>query len=234
MIDLKLVSILQKLFAFGGNHNIDECIKIKNEFLDFIIEDNLFLKHQYEHNENYMMAINGIRFIDANNAYAVTSNRAEGYFHMKPFFEHLLKSDTWHYYELHLLINSIYLCETIEQALELAGRAVAPIAKFRDNIDTDILEGYLALNICAIIFNAKFHDNSLDCMEEFNAWFSKLEELAEINQQLEVPFLVTQIRHAFLNQDQEPEQFAKLFSELSVDDEEIEKAIKNEIDNIIQ
>jgi len=230
MIDLKLVTTLDRVFALGGNHNTDKAIEIRTQLLDYIREEELFLKHQHEYNKNFVTAINAICFIDANNAYATTSARMDGYFHMKPFFEYLMDVDTWNYYELKLLVGSMNFIIAAEEAIELASKAVQAINRFKADQNTDVMEGYLALNLCSRLLYAKYFDDDVkvDLTKQFNNWLSRLEKLAETNHQLDLPFLITQIREAIFNQNQE--RILELCEELKENyEEDIENTVKNGI-----
>jgi len=228
MLKLELTIILKELFALGGNHDPEKALGIRKELVGFINEGELYLEREY--NNNFETAKAAIYFIDANNIYAMTSDRVEGYLHMKPFFERLMKFEIWGYYDLHLFIGSINFIVKIEDAIELSSKALLAMENFKDAHNTAVMEGVLACNMCSRLLYAKYFDESsrIDLSEHFKSWFSRLEPLVELNYELNLPFLATEIRRALFNQDEEKLQ--ELCKELhEAYDEDIESAITTEI-----
>ena len=181
-------------------------------------------------NENVIIAKDAVRFIDAHNVYAATSDRIEASVHMKKCFDRLTQSENWNYYDLKFLVSSVHLIESIEQALELGSKSMLEMVHFRASSNTDIWEGYLALNMCARLLIAKYFDSDIkiNLPLRFEEWFSKLERLAEKNSDLSLPFTVTKIRKAIFHKDQD--QIFKLREELETNyDEDVVNIVRSEI-----
>jgi len=201
MLKLELTIILKQLFALGGNHDPEKAFRIRKKLVGFINAEELYLKGEYDN--DFETAKNAIHLIDAMNVYAVTSDRMEGYFHMRSFFEQLASFEIWGYYDLHLFIASINFIVKIEDAIELSSKALVSIENFKDAHNTAVMEGFLACNVCSRLLYAKYFDQNsfADLTEHFNRWFSRLEPLVELNYELNLPFLATEIRQALFNQD---------------------------------
>jgi len=228
MLKPELIEMLEVLFAIGGNHDRLKSIAIKNRLLDFLKREELLLDGQNDGNIN--LANDAIRFIDASNVYAITTSRIEAGVHMQPFFERLIHLDNWNYYVINFLVSSLVFTENVEQALELSAKATQNIIKFRNVNNTDILEGYLASNVCSRILYAEFFDSDvkIDLAQEFRNWFSKLKRLVEKNNMLELISLVTQIKRALFYQV--PEEIAKLCLEVDANyNEKIADMVKGEV-----
>ena len=228
MLKLELTIILKELFALGGNHDPEKALGVRKKLVGFINEEELYLKREYS--EDFETAKAAIYLIDAMNVYATTSDRVEGYLHMKPFFERLIQFEIWGYYDLHLFISSINFIVKIEDAIELSSKALKAMENFKDAHNTAVMEGVLACNMCSRLLYAKYFDESskVDLAEHFNRWFSRLEPLVEINYELSLPFLATEIRQALFNQDDK--QLQELCKDLHEGyDEDVESAITNEI-----
>jgi len=226
MVNIELTVALKELFALGGNHNPERLFEVRKKISNIISEKELYLKSEYS--EDFEIAKNALRLIDATNAYAIKSDRMEGYAHMKLFFEHLVQIDAWSFYDIQLLIISMNFIITVEEAVELASKAVQAINRFKADQNTDVMEGVLACNMCSRLLYAKYFDDDvkIDLAEQFNSWFSKLEQLTESNYQLDLPLLATQIRQAIFNQNQE--RILELCEELKENyEEDIENGIKN-------
>jgi len=200
MLKPELIEILEELFTIGGNYDRLKSIEVKNRLLDFIKAEELLLDCQ--NNVNTILANDAVSFIDANNVYAATTNRIEASIHIQPFFQRLIDLNDWNYYEIKFLVSSLIFTENVKQALDLGTLATLNLIKFRNINKTDILEGYLASNVCSRILYAKYFDNhvKVDLSEQFTDWFLKLKSLAEKNSVLELTFIATQIRQTLLYQ----------------------------------
>jgi len=228
MLKPELIEILEELFTIGGNFDRLKSIELKNRLLDFIKAEQLSL--DYQDNGNTILSHDVISFIDANNVYAATTNRIEAGIHMQPFFERLINLNDWNYYEIKFLVSSLIFTENVKQALDLGTLATQNLIKFRNINKTDVLEGYLASNICSRILYAKYFDNNIevDLSEQFDVWFLKLKNLAKKNSVLELTFIATQIRRTLLYQV--PEETAELCRKVEVIyTEKIADMIKGEI-----
>jgi len=202
MIQLELAEILDKMFAIGGNHNTEKAFEIRNNLLDLHSIEDVLLK---PYDANIIMTKDAINFLDASAIHAQTTDTVRANAYMAPFFERLLQSDEWNYYEIKLLVSSMYLTESIEQALELCSKAVKRIVDFQIVDSMDILEGGLACNMCARLLYAKYFENNtkIDLANEFETQLHKLKQLEDANYKLVIPLRITKIRQAVFNQDQE-------------------------------
>jgi len=228
MLKLELTIILKQLFALGGNHDPEKALGIRKKLKEFINEEELYLKREYE--SDFETAKNAIHFIDATSIYAATSDRMEGYYYMKAFFERLTKTDSWNYYDLQLFVCSINFIVTVEEATQLGFKTLQVIESFKDAQNTAVIEGVLACNMCSRLLYGKYFDerSSIDLVEQFNSWFSRLKSLVELNYELSLPFLATEIRQALLYQDDvKLEELCKELYEAY--DEDIVSAIQNTV-----
>ncbi|MCL1990941.1 MAG: hypothetical protein FWG67_08645 [Defluviitaleaceae bacterium] len=224
MIQMKLVGVLEKMFDIGGNHDVKKSLEIREELLEFLRGEELLLAPLED--ENVLLAKNAIHFLDANETYAQTSNMTQARTRLQPFFKRLLASDDWNYYELKLLVGSIYLASDAEEAQTLAIKGSERSADFRVTKNVDVLEGGLACNLCARFLYAKYFEMDTDAAfiaEEFETWFHKLRELEERHYELELPLQVTEIRHAILKQDEV--ELAKLMEKFEDESDYLEDVI---------
>jgi len=225
---LELAIILKELFGLKGNHSPEKLLEKRKKLKKFISDEELYFEAGYS--EDFEISKDAIHFIDATNICATTPEKIKGYIHMKPLFQRLMKLDTWNYYDIQLFIGSINFITTVEEAAELASKAMKVIHAFRGTHNTDVMEGVLACNMCSFLLHTKyFSDNvKVDLTSQFNSWFSRIEPLEELNYELSFPFMATEIRQALFNQDDK--RLHELCEELhEIHEEEIECAIKNEI-----
>lgn len=233
MLKPRLTKIVEEVFAIGGNHQPAKDMELREKLIDFLKEeDHLILS---DDDENIRLAKDVIHFIDADRLLAKTMNNKEAYHHVKPFLERLLISDSWHYDELRLLISSINFTENIEQAINLAAKAEERIFEFKRFRSTDILDGYLALNMCARILNAKYFDRDvkISLAPQFTYWLNKLKYLVESNKELELALLITKVRRDIFNRD-ESDIFTLCDDLIPRYDEKIGQMIRNEVDFYIE
>lgn len=232
MIKPELLAITNELFAIGGNHNIPKLIAVRNKLLEFIKINEYFLTEGGELDENFIIAKDTIRLIDASNIYANTNNSRDAYHQMKPFFERVKRDFTeLNYYDIELIVCSIEYTKSAEEAHEIATKALKKLVDFRDSRNTNMLEGALAVNVCACLLRAKYsnYDSEIDLTETFDTWFSRLERLVEKAKRLEYPFLLTQVRQAIFYKNQE--QINACYEQLKAScDEDIISLISNEIE----
>ena len=167
MLKPRLTKVVEEVFGAGGNHDLATDMTCREKLLDFLREeDHLILPLD---DANFMLARDMIHFIDADNVYAETTSSKEAFPYMKLFLERMMASEfeTWHYYDLKLLIASIQFTESFEQARQLASRAKKRIIQFKHVRPTESLQGYLALNMCARILNAKHVDDDEPATSQF-------------------------------------------------------------------
>jgi len=229
MLKPRITAIINDFFAIGGNHDLEKYQLIRNKLLNVLREEEFLLDEGED--ENVMLIRDGIRLIDASSLYAEETNPRRAYKRMKPFFTHLENESRWHYYNLHILVSSIYLTETVEQAVKFAKSAQGYINVFKRTKNTYSLEAALAVNLCARILNAKFFesDTKISLVTEFQKWLEKLEALTESNHDLAMPLLVTEIRQALLIENDT--NIKELCTELEARyDKKISALIKNEIE----
>jgi len=230
MLKLELIEMLKQMFALGGNHETFKSSEVRKKLLGFLKAEKEEFLLSYQNNENIIVAIDAIRFIDANNIFAKTSNRIEAGIPVKPFFERLMQLDNWNFYELKFLISLLAFTKNTEQLVELAIKAEQTIRNFRVIDNTDISEGYLACNVCSRLLYAKYFDDDVqtDLAGEFSKWFSNLERLTESNSELELLFLATKIRQSIFNKNfQKIDDLFKI-AETNYD-ERLVKVVKSEI-----
>jgi len=200
MLQPRLMRAVDEFLAIGGNHDLEEYDKYRNKMLDFLREeDHLILPPD---DENLVLARDVVHFIDASKVYAKTTSSKEAYPHGRQFLERMLASDfnNWHYYDLALLISSVHLTESFEQARQLASKAEKRILQFQRIGTTNIWQGYLAFNMCGRILNAKYMDDKPSALH-FETWMEKLKLLVEVDKDLELAWHITQIRWAIFNED---------------------------------
>ena len=204
MFKTRFTDIVDDFFDIGGNHDVAKDKEFRSKILDFLKEEDNILLAPWD-DANIMLAKDMVHFIDADRIYARTTNSKEAYPHVKPFFERLIESDhnNWHYYDLKLLISSVNFTENIEQAVELAEKAEERIIQFKRVRATEVLQGYLALNMCARLLNAKYFDKDVkfDLAYNFESWLEKLDSLADDTKELELALLITKIRWDIFNRD---------------------------------
>ena len=230
MLKSELVEILKQMFELGGNHETFKLSEIRRELIDFLKVEKEKTLLSYENNENIVVAIDAIRFIDANNIFAKTSDRIKASIPIEPFFERLIVLDNWNFYELKFLISLLPFIKNVGRAVDLAIKAKQVITNFRVIINTDISEGYLACNICSRLLYARYfaEDVEVEIDQEFAKWFSRLERLTVSNNELEVLFLATRIRKAIFDNDFQ--KVDDLFKIVEANyDEKIIKVVKSEI-----
>jgi len=202
-LSLELAEILEDLFALGGNHNTVRLLEIRNNLISFLSTEAVLLGCLT--NADNVMARDAIRFIDANNIYAKTTNRITASTQIRPFLTRLIKSHhSWNIYELNMLIGAMNYTDHAEQAVALATKATKQIVNFRLVENIASLEGCLATNLCSRILYAKYFDDHVDVAldEQFDAWYLRLKQLARSNHNLDFILLVTKIRKAIFHHDQ--------------------------------
>jgi len=194
----RLTRIVEEFFESVGNHDLTKYMEIRHKLLEFIKDEDLFLTTD---DENFILATDIIRSIDANSIYAKTTNNKKAYHHIEPFLKRIIELDSneWDYDELKLVINSINFTDSMRQAIELAHKASERIIGFQIVRLTDNVEGALACSMCSRILNAKYFDNDveIDLAKEFDNWLDKLEYLTEANKEseyLEMIWHITKIR----------------------------------------
>lgn len=231
MLKPRLLRIIEEVFESGWNHDPECDQAVRNKLIDFLREEDHLLLPFDE--ENLMLARNAIRFMDADRIYAKTTKSKEAYIHAKALLDHLmvLEASDWNHYELNFAISSVHFTETMEQSIELAEKARKSIVQFKLKKNTDMLEGYLALNMCARILNAKYFDkhHPIELLSEFKRGLNSLEYLADLNSDLELPLLITKIRWKIFNRD-ESDIFTLCEQLLPHYDERIGKMIRSEVD----
>jgi len=206
MIDSELLELLEELFTIGGSHDISKSIEIRKKLKEFLIKDEYLLGNQS--NENVITAKTAIRFIDANNVYANTSDVTKASMYLNGFFNNLIsKKENWTYYEAQFLIASCHLTQSVEQTVLLGNKAISSFVNFYDNDYLGIMEGILSCNICARILYAEYFEEGINSKEyladEFKNWFTKLRLLAQKHHELELSNLVTKIRYSLFNKEKE-------------------------------
>jgi len=207
-MNTKLTKILDEFFSLGGNHDQIRLLEIRNQLLDFLrIEEILLAEHT---DENLLIAKDAIRLIDASNIYVETTNRNLASIHVKPFFDRLRKNKEWSYCEIQLFVCAINYIEDAEDAVSLAEDARLRLSEFKIVKPVDMLEGVLACNLCSRLLYALYFDNRLTDLtdnfyfwleDQFIAWRNCLKDLENKNEQLEFLFLITEIRMALFQQD---------------------------------
>ena len=229
----ELATILDEMFAIGGNHDVKKDLEIRNKIINSFSLEELLLE---DHNEiNIRVGKSALHYLDANAVHVQTTDTATASKYMMPFFERLLQSDDWNYYELKLLIASMYLTPNIEQAHKLYVKAIKRISEFQVVREVDIQEGYLALNMCARLLYTKYFEDDVDIdwvTDQFETCFHRLEVLESIedNYQLGIPLLVTKIRQAIFKQDEKPiREFMDELYNWSNSTTEIVNILKSEI-----
>ena len=230
MLKSELIEMLKQIFESGGNHDPFKLSEIREKLIDFLKAEKEKSLLSYENNENIVIAIDAVRFIDANYIFAKTSNRIEASIPVKPLFDRLIQLDDWNYYELKFLIGLINFAPNAEQAVRFAAKAEKAIMNFQIADNTDVSKGALACNVCSRLLYAKYFDDDVkdELTQEFSTWFCKLEQLAKLNNELEVLFLATRIRQAIFNNDfQEVDELFKRV--VANSDEKIVKVVKSEI-----
>ena len=228
MLKPRITKIIDEFFAIGGTHDLDKYKKIRDRLLEVLREEDFLLGDQDD--ENVVFVRDVIRYIDAISIYAREMNNRGVHRHINPFFNRLKHSSNWHYYDLALLVSSIQLTESIEQATQLASKAQGHVTLFKHARNVDIVEGCLSLNMCARLLNAKYFDYRVEISltTEFDKWYKKLEELVKHNALLELPFLVTKIRQNVLN-GSEQKVIEQLCDELVQHDKQIGDMLRNEV-----
>lgn len=210
---LELPILLKRLFNLEGNHNPEKLLDVRESLVAFININELYVDAQDD--EDFELARDAIRFIDALNTYAETSNKEKGYSHLRSFFKRLEKTDKWNYYDLHLFVGSINFIATVDETIALATTVIKIMDNFKSIRDTTVLEGIFACNMCSRILYSKYFEDSTrsDLANHFDHWFSKIERLREINDyDLGLPFIVTEIREAIFYQKED--KLEKLSTEL--------------------
>jgi len=231
MLQPKLIELLEELLALGGNHDSTKTIKMRNKFFDYIRAEEFVLNRLDD--ENFILATDAIRLIDAHNIFASKTNQREASIHLKPFFDRINETqiNTWNRYELRFLINSIHLTGAVEKAVELSEKAMKSLVKFYENKEQ--MECALACNMCAHLLYTKYFCTNIDLnllANEFKIWLRRLEKVAENDNDSKLPLmlLVTKIREALFHQS--AHEAHQLHGELEkYYDEAIAKSINNEI-----
>jgi len=200
-----LMQMMKQLFSIDDYPDTRYSFEIRKQLLEFLRQEKqLFMAPD---DENILLAKDGIRFIDANNAMIRSSDRLETRALMLPFFERLMKKDfkTWHFYEFKLLMDSLMFTESAGDAVQLALAAGFYLSSQKADYDQPlgVLRGMIAINVLSRLLYAKFfeydHDVKLD--EEFDIWFSKLEQLAYENKELDSYLHTVEIRRGLFNVD---------------------------------
>ena len=184
MVKPRLKKIIEELFAVGGNYDLAKDMELRGKLLDFLREeDHLILPGD---DENIRLAKDAIHFIDANILCADKTDDREAYPHIKPFLKRMMDKTNlknWDYSELRLLVSSISMTESVEQAEELFSKANDGIIAFKRRRLTYNLEGVLVCNMIARILNAKHFDENvtIDLAEKFSSMVIWLENLVNNN-----------------------------------------------------
>jgi len=230
MLKPRLTKIVKEVFEISGNHDLDKDLELREKLLEFLREEDILLLPWND--ENIILAKDVIHFIDAAKLYGEKTDSKQAYLHVQPFLERLIASDlnSWHYYDLEILISSIHFTENIGQSIALASKAEGKIFEFKRVRNTEALQGYLALNMCARILNAKYFDSdvTIDLSKQFRNWMDKLEDLVNENKDFELLLHVTRIRWDIFNRDDSKIHFL-CDSLTTCFDEVIGQVIKNEV-----
>ena len=204
MLEPKVIELLEEVFAIGGNHDTAKIILMRKKLVDFMTDNNLFLK---ERDENFVIIKDAIRFIDAHTILATTTSQHEASTCLNPFFKRLymMRQEKWNYYELKFLISSLQLVEDIKRALSLGLKSLTIVSKF-NNAHT--LKSSIICNVCYRILYAQYfgdHDSigNINLALEFNNWFRELERMPKKDNDIELDFLVTKVRKALFFQNRE-------------------------------
>jgi len=231
MLEPKVIELLQDLFAAGSNHDIEKNILIRTKLVNFMTDNNLFLKDQ---NKNFIMIKDAIRFIDAHTILATTTNQNEAGICLKPFFRRLyvILPENWNYYELKFLIGSLHLVEDIKQALRLGYKSLTVVSKFENAENKGVFESAIICNVCNRILYAKYFDNTvndkINLTLEFDSWFEKLENMPKKDSEIEFHFLLTKIKKALFFQNRQ--LVGELLGELQTEyDEKIFDVVNKEV-----
>ena len=228
MLKPKLIKILEKLFALGGNHDTERLLEFRDEFLGFLKEDDQILMPH--NNENIVIAKDAIHFIDALNAYATTTNRVEAGSYVKHFFDRLIGSEKWNYYEIKFLIGVLSLTSDVKQALSLANKAIQALMDFGADPRFQLLSGLIAYHTISRVLYAKFFENNhdIDLEDTFSQWLLKLKHQAIAEPELRIHFDVAEIKRAILMKDMQ--EINRLMQDFEKNyDEKIVKVISNEV-----
>jgi hypothetical protein len=201
MLKAELIKILEKLFALGGNHDTTRLLEMRDDFLDFLREeDQLFMSHSHK---NITLAKDAVYFIDAHNTYAITTSRVEAGRQMKHIFERLINAQKWNYYELKFLIGSLHFTDSVKHSLLLANKSLEILRDFKADPRSDYLAGLVAFNTISRILHAKFFDDhhGVNLEEAFAQWFFKLELQIPNNDELQMHFKIAEIKQAVFRQN---------------------------------
>jgi len=200
----KLEAIIEEFFGLGGNHDLTKHKEYRDKVFNLIKDEELCLDTE---DKNFILATDFIRFIDADRAYARTTNSREAYHYAKPFLERFMESDLnkWDYYDLKLLIASIHFTENIDQSVALASKIDKRTHQFKRVRLTEMLQATLAVNMSARVLNAKYFDDDvqIDLVAQFDSLLIRLECLVneKKNKILELFLLVAKIRWNIFNRD---------------------------------
>lgn len=200
MLKNNLIESLEKLFALGNNHDTTRLLEIRREFINFLKEDDqLLIPHA---DENIVLAKDAVAFIDAQILDATTSNKTEAGNHLKPFFERLMNSEEWSYYELRTLGGSLSLTSNVEQSISLANKAVMVLMNF-NTPHSGIWSGVIAFHVLSRILYAKFFEDdiTIDLDEAFGQWFVKLKHQVPDNPELQMYLEIAEVKQAIFKKD---------------------------------
>lgn len=202
----RLRTIIDEFFKVGFAYDPEHDRKILEKLFDFLREEDSL--RAFDDDLNVRIARALVHYIEASEIYLAEANPKKVYPYMKSFLTRMLATEPkeWHYQELRLVIASLQLTETPEQALELASMANERIIEFQLVRTTENLEACLAMNMCARLLTAKFFDTdaNVDVVAKFSNLFNRLEDLAEENLDSEFVMMclyVTKIRKAVLTAD---------------------------------
>jgi len=194
----ELTKILERLFAIEGNHDTTSLLECRDELIGFLGEEEQIFTS--DDDENIITAKNGIRFIDANIAYAATTNPIEANKCLTPFFERLANTEKWNFYDIKFLIGALTFTENIKQTELLARKSIEAMKAFKADPRYNFLSGCIAVNMLSRLLYAKYFDEPMELdfelEDEFNQWFRRLRLLLERTDELKIHYEIAEIREA--------------------------------------
>jgi len=237
MVKPRLTRIVEELFAIGGNYDLAKYMEVRRKLVEFLQEeDHVILS---DDDKNIRLAKDLIRFIDADIVYARETDNREVYSHIKSFLKRMMdkaESSNWNYDELRLLVSSIHMTESIEQAETLFSKANAGIIAFKRRRLTHYLEGALVCNMIARILDAKHFDDdvTINLADKFSSmviWLENLVDNHKNSKYLEMLWQVTKVRRAIFNKDSNG--IFELCDSLAQYDERLKQMMINEVDSYL-